>query len=253
MRWNYENCLAITLKWEGGDVNHPADPGGKTRWGITQATYNHWRKSKGKRTRSVFLMTRDEMLAIYKKNYWDVVNGDNLAPGVDLAVYDFGVNSGPARAKRYLRSVLGGTDWDTVKRLCAKRMSFVRGLKTWKVFGRGWSRRIADIEARGVKMALSNSKSIPKLSEKSILAAEVEKANAAAKKEQVKGAGGVGVGGAGTQLADPSFDWTTLTVFGLCALVIGAGVIFFLKARHQRHRAEAYRTVLNNPDEVHLQ
>lgn len=246
MRENYENCLAITLKWEGGDVNHPADPGGKTRWGITQGTYDEWRRKKGYRKQSVFQMTKNEMLAIYKANYWDAVKGDTLAFGVDLATWDYGVNSGPSRARKALLKVAGGSHVTTVKRLCASRMSLVRGLSTWRVFGKGWSRRIADIEARAVKMAASNASST-----KVILQGEARRAEEKAKDQKSVGktttiAGG-GSGGAGAV----SYEWdqvvSSVLMIGLAAGLVALGVYLVWKSRHNKERAKAYRRVAEEP------
>lgn len=244
MQANYENCLAITLKWEGGDVNHPADPGGKTRWGVTQARYDQFRVSKGLKKKSVFTMVKSEMLEIYKTGYWDTVNGDTLDWGVDLATWDYAVNSGPARAKKHLLAVVGGSAVDTVKRLCAKRMSFVRGLSTWKTFGKGWSNRIADIEAKGVAMAVS-SVSASKVDVEVALVKEADKAASAAKAQSNKATAAATAGGAsGTTAAavdTSSIDqWisTGLLVAGLIGL--GVLVYFVYKARHDKARAKAY-------------
>lgn len=239
MKSNYENCLAITLKWEGGDVDHPDDPGGKTRWGITQATYDAWRVSKGLAKRSVFQMTKDEMLAIYKANYWDAVGGDTLTVGVDLATWDYGVNSGPARARKALLASVGGPAKDTVQKICASRMSFVRGLKTWKVFGKGWSRRIADIEAKAVAMTLAH---LPAADQKSELNVEADKAVSSASKQSktAKGTVATGSGAAITDAASNADQWVSIAL--LAAFVIGIGVAVFLsvKARHNKERAAAY-------------
>jgi lysozyme family protein len=238
---NYEDCLAITLKWEGGDVNHPDDPGGKTRWGITQATYDAYRKSNHAATKSVFTMTKPEMLAIYKANYWDAVKGDTLAYGVDLATWDYGVNSGPSRARKTLLSVIGGDNVSTVKKLCAARMSFVRGLKTFKTFGKGWSNRIADIEAKGVAMALAASAPTKKAVATTLLKEADEAASSASKKAKKAVAGAATSSGTGAVIAPVDIDqWvsTGLLIVGL----IGFGILFYfmLKARHDEARARAY-------------
>lgn len=248
MKDNYETCLAITLKWEGGDVDHPADPGGKTRWGITQGTYDDYRKRRGLPKQSVFKMTRAEMLDIYKSNYWDAVKGDTLAYGVDLATWDFGVNSGPARARKYLMQVIGGPDEETVKKLCAKRLSFVRGLATWKVFGRGWANRIADIEARGVKMALQARPVTSAQAVESKLKAEAVQAEKASVRETTTAtaAGTSGaVSGGGAVAADPSImdQLAGAVAFGVAALLFALMVYCIVKSRHHKARAEAYKRV----------
>lgn len=241
MRDNYEACLAITLKWEGGDVDHPADPGGKTRWGVTQAVYSAWRKAHGKASASVFSMTKPEMLAIYKENYWDAVKGDNLAYGVDLATWDFGVNSGPARARNILLTSIGGTDIQTIQKICAKRLSFVQGLKIWKTFGKGWSRRIADIEARAVKMAAPRDAT--KASVHSILTIEATKAAESAKSAVAKAkiTGGA-AGASGVSASIPDMDQiVALSLLGIAAVAIIILIFYARNGQHDVNRAEAYK------------
>jgi lysozyme family protein len=237
MKQNYEPSLAITLKWEGGDVNHPDDPGGKTRWGVTQARYDEYRVKRHAAKRSVFQMTRDEMLDIYR-TYWDAVKGDTLASGVDLATWDFGVNSGPSRAWKTLTTVLGGTDVQTIQKLSAKRLSFMKGLTIFKTFGKGWSARVADIEARAVKMALAGTTTV-----RSSLMTEALKADASAKKKSnaTKATGSASAASAvSTNGVDQYLAWGLL---GLAVIGVGVAIYFALKSKHDKERAEAYTRV----------
>ncbi|ARV77523.1 putative endolysin [Sinorhizobium phage phiM5] len=244
MKTNYEACLAITLKLEGGDVNHPDDPGGKTRWGITQATYDAWRVRKGYSKRSVFKMERYEMLVIYKENYWHAVKGDALPSGVDLATWDYGVNSGPARALKALRAIPSGkSPVDTVKLLCAQRMGFVQGLKTWKTFGKGWSRRIATIEANGVKMAAAVT--LPKSSQEIVLKTEADKALDKSKSQSgtAKTSAGGTIGASGAEASLDVDRWVSFGLLGLIVVGVVVAIYFHRKAKHNKERAAAYAAV----------
>ncbi len=78
---NFERCLAITLKWEGGYSNHPDDPGGPTMRGIIQREYDAWRKRHGGRLRPVRQIEEDELQAIYRTEYWDAMGCEDLPPG----------------------------------------------------------------------------------------------------------------------------------------------------------------------------
>jgi lysozyme family protein len=237
MKQNYEPSLAITLKWEGGDVNHPDDPGGKTRWGVTQARYDEYRAKWKLPKRSVFQMTKDEMLDIYR-TYWDAVSGDKLASGVDLATWDFGVNSGPSRAWKTLTTVLGGTDVETIQKLCAKRLSFMKGLTIFKTFGKGWTRRVADIEARAVKMALAGTTTV-----RSSLMVEALKADKSAKTKgnvTTAASSATATSTIGSSGVDQYLAWGLL---GLAVVGVGVAVYFALKAKHDKERAEAYTRV----------
>jgi lysozyme family protein len=97
---------AVTAKWEGGWSDHKADPGGKTNWGITQATLSQYLGRPATAT-EILALTKAEAQIIYQKPYWDRMLGDSLPPGIDPCVFDFGVNSGPSRAVKSLQAALG--------------------------------------------------------------------------------------------------------------------------------------------------
>ena len=168
MNNNFEKALALVLKHEGGYVNHPKDPGGATNKGVTQAVYNAYRKIRGRGLLSVKYISDEELRAIYKFQYWDKVHGDFLPSGLDYAVFDFAVNSGVRRASKYLQAVLGAAQdgvigaktlaaitspEKTINALCDRRMSFLRNLRAFMTFGKGWTRRVKDVRAHALEMA----------------------------------------------------------------------------------------------------
>lgn len=104
-RLNY--ALDFTLRWEGGYVNDPADPGGATNRGITQATYDSWRAANKQPKQPVKNITHAEVGAIYGSRYWDACRCDELPAPVDLVVFDSAVNCGVRRARLWLQSALG--------------------------------------------------------------------------------------------------------------------------------------------------
>ena len=163
----FPHWLSLVLVHEGGYVNHPKDPGGATNKGVTQAVYDAWRRKHGKPARSVRFIETTELEGIYRKDYWDAISGDELPDGVDYAVFDFAVNSGINRASRYLQRAVGVAEDGKigpktldavsmhnpkilVNRLCDARMAFLRGLGTFPVFGKGWTRRVADVRAKAL-------------------------------------------------------------------------------------------------------
>ncbi|MBA59631.1 MAG: hypothetical protein CMQ40_10750 [Gammaproteobacteria bacterium] len=167
MKKNFKPSLKLTLAHEGGFVNHPKDPGGATNYGIIQRTYDKYRDDEGLPRRSVKLITIKEREDIYKARYWDLIKGDELPTGVDYAVFDYAVNSGPGRAAKELQRVVGaGVDGSIgpatleavrkkceedgvesiIYELCERRMRFLRSLKTFSTFGRGWTRRVLGSE-----------------------------------------------------------------------------------------------------------
>lgn len=243
---NYAACLKEVLKHEGGYVNHPKDPGGETNYGITKATA----KAHGY-TGSMRAIPMTVVEAIYRKSYWNTpgYKCDTLAAGVDLATFDFGVNSGPARAATYLKSAVGGTAVQTVKKLCAARMGFLKRLGTWGTFGKGWTRRVAQVEAVGVKMALAGEGKAPAEVKKDM---EAESTAAAAKRNAQAG-GAVAAPTApavehSTAAPDASlFDLSTALGIALAVAVVAVGAWLAYRAYVNHTRAQAFAEAAKEP------
>jgi Glycosyl hydrolase 108 len=105
--WN--NRLPISKRWQGSARNSPMsfdlsqrNPGGPTMKGIIQREYDAWRRKQGKRPRPVRQIEDDELRAIYRGEYLDVMACDSLGLGLDLCAFDAAVNSGVGRAKKWL-------------------------------------------------------------------------------------------------------------------------------------------------------
>lgn len=169
MKDNFDRCLAEVLKHEGGWADHPKDPGGATMKGVTIGTFAGF---KGRKVTKAELraISDDDLRAIYRRKYWDVVRGDDLPAGLDLVAFDAAVNSGPARGARWLQAGVGvKTDGKVgpetlaharaanvrlaIGRALDARLAFLRGLKTWPTFGRGWQRRVDDVRRVALEMA----------------------------------------------------------------------------------------------------
>jgi len=151
MRANFDRCIAFVLQWEGGYVNDPPDPGGATNMGITRATYSRWR-GRPVSFAEVKALTRDQAITIYRTYYWAPIGGDSLPVGVDLIAFDIAVNMGVSRALTWLHQTGNVPPSQRDEALAAKRMAFWRSLKTWVVYGKGWSRRGAACLALANKM-----------------------------------------------------------------------------------------------------
>jgi lysozyme family protein len=167
-----DNCaeaIRRVLASEGGYVNHPSDPGGPTNFGITIADYRKYVKPDASAA-DVRAMKVDEARAIYRTKYWGAMRCDALAPGVDYCVFDYAVNSGTGRVPKVLQRVLsvpvtGRVDDATVaaaskhepraliEAICDERLRFLKGLKTWAVFGAGWARRVGEVRVAALTMA----------------------------------------------------------------------------------------------------
>jgi lysozyme family protein len=174
----YDEALCQLLLHEGGYTDHPSDPGGPTNFGITIVDYRKYVKP-GAIAADVKTMSLDEAKSIYRAKYWDAQRCDELPAGVDYAVFDYGVNSGIGRSKKVLQRVLGvaadgvfGAETmvavavcdpkATIVAICDERLRFLKGLKTWGVFGKGWGRRVADVKAFSLQLAGQKPTSVPK-------------------------------------------------------------------------------------------
>ena len=168
MQSNYDKCLETILHHEGGYVNHPKDPGGETNLGVTKRVYEEWGGTKDMKD-----LTVEDVAPIYKRNYWDRVKGDDLPSGLDLCVFDFGVNAGTGRSAKYLQRMIGtvadgGIGPNTLKALDnyvesegleqtirnfqEARQKYYESLKTFETFGRGWTRRVDETTELAVSM-----------------------------------------------------------------------------------------------------
>jgi lysozyme family protein len=166
---NWEKCFEMVLRHEGGYVNHPKDPGGRTNLGVTQRAWEEYvgRSVDESEMRS---LTPEIVKPFYKSRYWDRIKGDDLPSGVDYAAYDLAVNSGVGRAAKYLQSIAGvPSDGiigpkslaaikdcpadEMVDAMCGMRLEFLKALPTWDTFGKGWGRRVAEVEEKAAEMA----------------------------------------------------------------------------------------------------
>jgi len=136
---------------EGGYVNDPKDPGGETCWGISKRSYPDV---------NIALLTKEDAKGIYYRDFWSVVNGDELPNAVAFQALDFAVNSGCDTAIRYLQRAAGVADDGHVGPVTlaafkatppailgimfiSGRLSFMTDRKNWPDAGRGWAKRIS--------------------------------------------------------------------------------------------------------------
>ena len=160
----YDEALRRLLVHEGGYSNHPSDPGGPTNFGITIADYRKYVKPDATAADVRDMSRATRRRRIYRKRYWDVQRCDELPAGVDYSIFDYGVNSGIGRSGKVLRRVVGLPDNTSavtdqvlayarvrdpkvlVAAICDERLAFLKSLRTWPVFGRGWGTRVAEVE-----------------------------------------------------------------------------------------------------------
>ena len=104
-----DNEYNFVRKEEGGYVNDPSDSGGETNRGVTQATYDEYRKGKKLATRSVRYCTLVETRDIYE-GFFIGCAADRLPPGLALFHFDFAINAGTNRANKTLQQTLNIKD-----------------------------------------------------------------------------------------------------------------------------------------------
>lgn len=159
----FDNSMTFVMRWEGGFIDHPNDPGGPTNRGVTQKVYDDWRARKGLPMRGVQLIDEDEVHSIYGSNYWLPPRCDLLDTPLDLVQFDTAVNMGVGRAVRFLQASVGcGVDGDfgpgteravmncdvgtVLAAYCNRREKFYRDLAQknpkFGVFLKGWMNRL---------------------------------------------------------------------------------------------------------------
>lgn len=242
---NFARALPLVLKHEGGWADHPRDPGGATNKGVTLATFRAYVKPGGTKD-DLRKITDEQVATVYYQQYWAAVQAHMLPSGVDYAVFDFAVNSGPARAAKYLQKVVGVTQDGKVgpktiaaaekmnstaliNRLCDDRLAFLKRIKSkgkrlWDTFGKGWARRVADVRKHAVAM-------VGDPADVEVIPVDKPTVPVAVDKEVKKqtnwwqwltglvGSGGVGLG------AVLGADWEAIVAFGVIMLVVLAAIL----------------------------
>lgn len=149
---SFETAVNRVLENEGGYVWNISDPGGETKWGISKRQYPNL---------NIKELTKEDAKKIYKQDFWDRIDGDELPEDVAFQVFDAAVNHGIGNAIRMLQRAIGVVDdghfgplshagvrrlahVDLVLLFNAERLNFYTKLSTWPSFGKGWVNRVAD-------------------------------------------------------------------------------------------------------------
>jgi lysozyme family protein len=103
----FDECMKFILKEEGGFVDDKADHGGATNHGITERTDDAWDQAHGLPAHSVRDISDEEVADIYREEYWDACQCDNLPPRLDLAVFDAAIQHSAGRAIKWLQLAAG--------------------------------------------------------------------------------------------------------------------------------------------------
>lgn len=182
---NFPRSLDAVLLTEGGFVNDPRDPGGATNKGVTIGTLKRLGIDVDGDGDSDIVDLKAlrpvDLQRVYKPFYWDAVRGDLLPSGLDYAVFDFAVNSGPSRAAMKLQGIVRvDMDGDIGPKTIAAvdkcdplalitayaeaRLAYMRIIRhptthalLWKTYSTGWTRRVNEVTALARIMAQTKS------------------------------------------------------------------------------------------------
>jgi lysozyme family protein len=152
---NFDDAFDRLMGHEGGYSNHPDDPGAETMWGITHDT-----AKRNGYFGEMRALPKDTAKEIARRQYWDAVSADSMPAAVRFDLFDGAYNSGPKQAIKWLQRACFVDDDGVVgprtlmaantyhgQALAARyngyRLDMMTDLKTWPVFGRGWSKRVA--------------------------------------------------------------------------------------------------------------
>jgi len=166
MASNFQECLDLVLKSEGGWVNHPSDPGGETNLGVTKRV---WEEYVGHPVESLKKLTKDDVAPLYELKYWRPCYCEVLPRGLDFVVFSMGVNAGPGRSVKLLqqsigcvpdgvigprtRELISSSNGSTlIAKFSETRREYYRALKTFPIFGKGWLNRVDHEEAEALNM-----------------------------------------------------------------------------------------------------
>jgi lysozyme family protein len=165
---NFSECLAIVLKSEGGFVNNPQDPGGRTNLGVTQKVWEEYtgHEADEKVMRS---LTPEKVAPLYEQRYWRPTYCEVLPRGLSLLIFSMGINAGTGRSVKLLQSCIGcvadgvigprtmaliksSNVADLIAKFSEARRQYYKSLKTFPVFGKGWLARVDREESEALQM-----------------------------------------------------------------------------------------------------
>jgi lysozyme family protein len=169
MQSNFDLSFEHLIKSEGGYVDNPADPGGRTNLGVTQKVWESWvgRESNEKEMRS---LTKANVEPLYKRKYWDACKCDSLPSGIDYLVFDASVLSGVGFSTKTLQSCVGVSvdgqignqtieatkkiaPSDLIEQFSEAKRNFYKSRVTFPTFGKGWLNRAEQVEIDAKSMA----------------------------------------------------------------------------------------------------
>ena len=169
---NFDACFALTVGVEGGYTTDPHDPGNwtlgavgqgeckGTKYGVSAASYPNL---------DIANLTLSDARTIYRRDYWNKVQGDHLPVGVDAVVFDGAINSGPGASEKWVQEAVGETPdgmigpltlaaiaahdaRDVINKTCDARLATMKTFQNWPRYGDGWTNRVNNVRAHALAM-----------------------------------------------------------------------------------------------------
>ncbi len=131
---NFRLSLQFTLKWEGGYVNDPADPGGETKWGISKRAYPNL---------DIRNLSADQASDIYASDYWLKAGCDSLPLPYCTVVFDSAVNDGVSTATYWLKQAENIRQYLNLRRM--RYYALVQKNAAMNKYLTGWLNRLNDL------------------------------------------------------------------------------------------------------------
>lgn len=149
----FDEVFERVIGHEGGLVSDPADPGGTTKFGISKRAYPD---------EDIARLTIERAKALYQRDYWTPIRGDELLPPIDEFTFDFAVNSGIRTASESLQGAIGALrdgrigpktiaalklrkPRDVVRLMFVDRAMVFALNQNDRRYGRGWFARLFDV------------------------------------------------------------------------------------------------------------
>lgn len=168
MSFKFLIAIDLILRLEGGPTitNDPRDPGGLTKFGISLSANPELGRE------GILTLDLERARAIYKKKYWDVIQGDELPIDIAICVFDCAVNQGPGTARMLLQEalrvkidgIMGPITLNSIKTtnkedlvstfMQLRQFRYSKSEK-FNIYGKGWSRRLYKVcRQSGIAKAL---------------------------------------------------------------------------------------------------
>lgn len=140
MKENIQNAGRFYLFWEGAFSDDPNDPGGLTIYGVSKRSHPDviavmlplWEAGNKEACKRI-------SIELFKRKYWNPIDGDNLPEKLDIAAADCAFNQGVGRAREILAIT---KDW---MEFIIRRYDYYDDLNGFKQFGKGWSKRMVSL------------------------------------------------------------------------------------------------------------